>query len=128
MGQQQLLFIIIAVIIVGIAIAVGISIVSAQTVATFRDSIINDLNHLASYAYDFRIRLRSMGGGQGDYSGFTIPTKMKENEDALFTVVKAEVNSVVLCAASIDNPSNTVQVTVGVDGKINNWTFGGEFQ
>ena len=81
MGQQQILFVILAVIIIGIAITVGISIVSAQTLATNRDALINDLNHLGSYAYQYRIKLRCMGGGQGDYTSFSIPPKMGTNED-----------------------------------------------
>ena len=56
MGQQQLLLIILGVIIVGIAIAVGLSLFSAQSVQSNSDAIINDLNNLAAQAYQFRIR------------------------------------------------------------------------
>ena len=85
MGQQQLLLIILGVIIVGIAIAVGLSLFSAQSVQSNRDAIINDLNNLAAQAYQFRIRPTSMGGGQGDYTTFAIPTKMKTNENATYS-------------------------------------------
>ncbi|MCX5729611.1 MAG: hypothetical protein NTZ28_12390, partial [Nitrospirae bacterium] len=61
MGQQQLLLIILGVIIVGIAIAVGLSLFSAQSVQSNRDAIINDLNNLAAQAYQYRIRPTSMG-------------------------------------------------------------------
>ena len=81
MGQQQLLLIILGVIIVGIAIAVGLSLFSAQSVQSNKDAMINDLNNLAAHAYQFRIRPSSMGGGQGTYTGYTIPTKMKSNEN-----------------------------------------------
>lgn len=128
MGQQQILFIIVGVIIIGIAITVGISIVSAQTVATNRDAMINDLNHLASYAYQFRLRLRSMGGGQGDYTDFAIPPKLTVNEDGTYSVASANVNTITLRAASSENASNTIQVVVGSDGKISAWTFGGDFE
>jgi hypothetical protein len=128
MGQQQILFVIIGVVIVGIAITVGISIVSAQTIATNRDVMINDLNHMASYAYQYRLRLRSMGGGQGDYTGFVLPPKLKINEDATYSVVTVNSNAVTLLAASAENELNTIQVVVGSDGKINAWTFGGDFQ
>ena len=128
MGQQQILFIIVGVIVIGIAITVGISIVSAQTVATNRDALINDLNHLASYAYQYRIRLRSMGGGQGDYTSFSIPPKLRSNEDGTYSVASAQVNTISLCAASTENESNTIQVLVGSEGKITQWTFGGDFE
>jgi len=64
------LLVILGIIVIGVAITIGVSIVNAQTVSTNRDAIINDLNHPASYAYQYRLRLRSMGGGQGDYTSF----------------------------------------------------------
>ena len=128
MGQQQILFIIVGVIIIGIAITVGISIVSAQTIATNRDSMINDLNHLASYAYQYRVRLRSMGGGQGEYTGFAIPPKLTVNEDGTYSVTSANANTVSLTAVSTENASNTIQVVVGSEGKITAWTYGGDFE
>jgi hypothetical protein len=128
MGQQQILYIIVGVIIIGIAITVGISIVSAQTLATNRDALISDLNHLASYAYQYRIRLRTMGGGQGDYTGFVIPPKLSSNEDGTYTVASANVNSVSLIATSSENESSTIQVVIGSEGKITAWTFAGDFE
>jgi len=128
MGQQQLLLVILGVIIVGIAIAFGISLFGAQSIASNRDAMINDLNHLASFAYQFRVRLRSMDGGQGDYTSFAIPTKMTWNEDGTYSVNSAQVSSLTLLAVSTTNASNTIQVTVDSDGKLVNWSYGGDFQ
>jgi hypothetical protein len=128
MGQQQILFIIVGVIIIGIAITVGISIVSAQTMATNRDALVNDLNHLASYAYQYRLRLRTMGGGQGDYTDFVIPPKMAVNEDGTYTIAAADVNTLSLVAVSTENASSTIRVVIGKEGKITTWTFGGDFE
>jgi hypothetical protein len=127
MGQQQLLLIILGVIIVGIAIAVGLSLFSAQSVQSNRDAIINDLNNLAAQAYQFRIRPTSMGGGQGDYSTFTIPTKMQTNENATY-VASPTQNTIVFTATSAQNASNTVTVTIDSDGKLATWVYGGDFQ
>jgi hypothetical protein len=128
MGQQQLLLVILGVIIVGIAIAIGISLFGAQSIASNRDAMINDLNHLASFAYQFRVRLRSMGGGEGDYTSFTIPPKMTWNEDGTYSVNSAQVASLTLLAVSTTNASNTIRVTVDSDGKLMNWSYGGDFQ
>lgn len=128
MGQQQILFIIIAVIVIGIAITVGISIVSAQTVATNRDAMINDLNHIASHAYEYRLRLKCMGGGQGDYTSFAIPTKMSVNDGGTYSIASAEVNTISLMAVSSVNASNSIQAVVGSEGKITTWTFSGDFE
>ena len=65
MGQQQLLLIILGVIIVGIAIAVGLSMFTAQSINANRDAIISDITNMAANAYQYRIRPVSMGGGGG---------------------------------------------------------------
>lgn len=86
MGQQQLLLIILGVIIVGIAIAVGISMFSSGTIQANKDAIINDLNNLAANAYQYRIRPLTMGGGGGRYVNYAIPTKLQTNENATYAV------------------------------------------
>ena len=127
MGQQQLLLIILGVIIVGIAIAVGLSLFSAQSVQSNRDAIINDLNNLAAQAYQFRIRPISMGGGQGDYTSFTIPTKMRTNENATYTANPSN-NTIAFTAVSAQNSTNTVQVSIDSNGRLSGWSYAGDFQ
>jgi hypothetical protein len=126
MGQQQLLLIILGVIIVGIAIAVGLSLFSAQSVQSNKDAMINDLNNLAAQAYQFRIRPSSMGGGQGTYTGFAIPTKMKANENGTYapTVTAA---SVTIVATSKANTTNVITVVIDSDGKLGSWVYAGDF-
>lgn len=127
MGQQQLLLIILGVIIVGIAIAVGLSLFTAQSIQSNRDAIINDLNNLAAQAYQFRIRPQSMGGGQGDYTTFAIPTKMKTNENGTYSSSPSQ-NSIVFTAVSAQNASNSVTVTIDSFGRLGGWTYAGDFQ
>lgn len=72
MGQQQLLLIILGVIIVGIAVAVGISMFNDQAAATNRDEVVNDLVHYASAAQGFYRKPRILGGGGGSFSGMSM--------------------------------------------------------
>jgi hypothetical protein len=127
MGQQQLLLIILGVIIVGIAIAVGLSLFTAQSIQSNRDAIINDLNNLAAQAYQYRIRPTSMGGGQGDYSSFVVPTKMRTNENATYNSTPSQ-NSIAFTAISAQNPTNTVKVTIDSFGRLSGWSYAGDFQ
>jgi hypothetical protein len=90
-GQQQLLLIILGVIIVGIAIAVGLSLFSAQSIESNRDAIINDINNLNAHAYQYFIRPTSMGGGGGAFDvskgaakAYTIPGKMASNDNGTY--------------------------------------------
>lgn len=132
MGQQQLLLIILGVIIVGIAIAVGLSLFSAQSIQSNRDAIINDLNNLAAQAYQYMIRPSSMGGGQGSYGGFSIPSKMVTNENATFsigaTTAASGAMSLVFTATSTQNTTNTVTVNLDSQGHLNSWTYAGDFK
>ena len=127
MGQQQLLLIILGVSIVGIAIAVGLSLFSAQSVQSNRDAMINDLNNLAAQAYQFRIRPTSMGGGQGDYTTFSIPVKMKTNENGTYANANT-ANSITITATSAQNSSNYITVTIDSDGHLTGWSYYGDFQ
>ena len=128
MGQQQLLLIILGVIIVGIAIAVGLSLFSAQSIQANKDAIINDLNNIAAHAYQFKIRPSSMGGGQGSYSGYSIPSKMATNENASYSVSGATATAVTIVATSSANTTNTVTAVVDSDGRLGSWTYAGDFQ
>jgi len=127
-GTQQLMFIILGVLIIGIAIAAGVSMFNAQTVAFNRDSIISEMNELAAHAYAFRGRLRSMGGGQGDYSTYSVPSSLATTGSATYSVTQASQNSLTILAVSTQDPINTIQVLIDSEGKLENWTYAGNFQ
>ncbi|MBI3578846.1 MAG: hypothetical protein HY276_02970 [Ignavibacteriales bacterium] len=128
MGQQQLLLIILALILVGIAIAAGISIFNAQRVKTNLDDIISDLNLLAANAYQYRGRPTTMSGGQGSYVGYVIPKTLASNESANYKISTQTVTSITIVATSVQNTTNTVTVVVDSDGKLGAWTYAGDFQ
>ena len=114
------------VIVVGIAIAVGLSLFSAQSIQSNRDAMINDLNNLAAMAYQYRIRPASMGGGEGTYTGFTIPAKMQTNENAKYAST-AHADEIEFVATSAQNRTNTITVKCDGDGRLHGWTYTGDF-
>jgi Tfp pilus assembly protein PilE len=71
MGQQQLLLIILGVIVVGIAVAVGITMFSDSATNANRDALTNDLVNLASRAQQFYRRPTSLGGGSNSFNGLS---------------------------------------------------------
>jgi len=71
MGQQQLLLIILGVIIVGIAVAVGITMFQDNAVDQNRSSVIGDLTTLAAKAQQYYSKPVSLGGGGNSYVGLT---------------------------------------------------------
>ncbi len=63
MGTQQILLIVLSVIIVGIAVAVGITMFNAEATNSNRQAIMGDMNNLASSALAFYKTPATHGGG-----------------------------------------------------------------
>lgn len=131
MGQQQLLLIILGVIIVGIAIAVGLSLFSAQSIQANKDAIINDMNNLAAHAYQYYIRPVSMAGGGGMYDNYAIPSKLSSNENATYsaTITTGKGGSIEFTGTSTSTANaSTVVANVDAAGVIHFTSFTGDFQ
>jgi len=105
MGQQQLLLIILGVIVVGIAVAVGISMFTDNAISSNRDAVTNDLVNLASRAQQYYRRPSMLGGGQGSFSGITADvsglrklTSMPngQNANGTYSIVSSSRSSLVL--------------------------------
>jgi Tfp pilus assembly protein PilE len=91
MGQQQLLLIILGVIVVGIAVAVGITMFSDSAVNANRDALSNDLVNLASRAQQYYRRPTSLGGGGNKFDNLTLITQLTNkpsNANGSYTLTK----------------------------------------
>ncbi|HTK82281.1 MAG TPA: hypothetical protein VL633_08325 [Bacteroidota bacterium] len=128
MGQQQLLLIILGVIIVGIAIAVGITMFSSASVQSNKDALVNDLNNLAANAYQYKIRPSTMGGGQGSYASYNIPTKLLSNDNGAFTATSASSTQITLKGASSAYAGSSVTAICDSNGRLGSFTYAGQFQ
>lgn len=118
MGQQQLLLIILGVIIVGIAIAVGISQFGAHSTQANKDGVTSSLVNIAANAYQYKIRPTTMGGGGGSYVNYTIPTKMASDDNGVYTIqTEGTATTIVFRGTSSLNASYTADCTVDSLGK-----------
>lgn len=91
MGQQQLLLIILGVIIVGIAVAVGITMFQDNALSASRDAITADLVNLASKAQQYYRKPASLGGGGNSFTGITAVTTIvgaavATNDNATYSI------------------------------------------
>jgi len=84
MGQQQLLLIVLGVIIVGIAIAVGITMFRSNSITSNRDQVISDLNNLAAQAQQYYRKPTSMGGGSQSFVGFKPDSGMVNDANGFY--------------------------------------------
>lgn len=125
MGQQQLLLLILAVFIVGIAIAVGLSIFLSTSVSSNREAIINDLQNIGQYSYRYRLKPEPLGGGGRSYTGLFIPADLANNDNATYTYATAP--NLVTFTATSKFGYGTVEVELDTDGRLGNYTYTGEF-
>ena len=105
MGQQQLLLIILGVIIVGIAIAVGIAQFGAHSIASNKDGVSASLVNVAANAYQYKIRPTTLGGGGGAYTGYAIPGKMAKDDNGSYALGTVATNSIQILGTSNVNTS-----------------------
>jgi len=123
MGQQQLLLIILGVIVVGIAVAVGITMFNDSATSANRDAVTNDLVNLASRAQQYYRRPTALGGGGGSFAGLTIKHLTKTNGTTMingngeYEVTSVAADNIVLGGTGTEsgnNPSNPVHVQMTV--------------
>src|SRR2546426_9337190 len=103
MGQQQLLLIILGVIIVGIAIAVGISQFGANSTQANKDGVTSSLINVAANAYQYKIRPSTMGGGSNSYVGYAIPSKMQSDDNGNYSLTSTSGTTCLLKGTSSIN-------------------------
>ena len=72
MGQSQLLMIVLGVIIVGIAVAVGISQMGESALSANHDAVAQDNLRIVSQAQAWYRKPTSLGGGGSSFTGFTL--------------------------------------------------------
>jgi len=94
MGYQQLLLISLSVILVGIAVAVGISMFQDNAIFLNRDAITIDLVNLGSRAQLYYRRPFLFGGGQRSFAGLTLAdlTSKPTNENGTYRLKNATEN------------------------------------
>ena len=127
MGQQQLLLIILGVILVGIAVAVGITMFKDSAVSANRDAVTNDLVNLASRAQQYYRRPKTSGGGGGSFTKLTVGSGMKlltktssasvRNGNGTFTIVSNSASTLRLQGLGTEfgnDRTNKVKVVMNV--------------
>lgn len=87
MGQQQLLLIVLSVIIVGVAIAVGVTQFRSSAVDSNRQAVIGDLVNLAAKAQRYFRTPVQLGGGGQNFDGFVLSTVENQNANGNYDVV-----------------------------------------
>ena len=135
MGQQQLLLIILGVIIVGIAIAVGLQLFQSGSIGANQDAIVNDVMNISAHADQWRIRPTSMGGGggsfgDGDGGGYQLPQRLDETGNGTYTAQGDGMVLTVVGTSTIHNGTVTLTYNASEDDDDlkYTWVFTDDFE
>ncbi len=96
MGQQQLLLIVLAVIIIGIAVITGILIFRQSAIDQKRDQVINEGMTVANNAVQYYNKPTSLGGGGYSFTGWEIPSQLKTSPNGTFAETVSSDNVVII--------------------------------
>ena len=122
MGQQQLLLIILGVIVIAIAVAVGITMFSDNAVHANRGAVINDLVNLAARAQQFYRRPTALDGGGNSFVGLTADaggisklTNQATNANGTYSIQSAGTTTgVVIRGVGTEHSDETNYVTMEI--------------
>lgn len=113
MGQQQLLLIIVGVIVIGIAIAVSMTLFRSHSIDEKRNLLMNEGSSLASLAMSYYKKPASLGGGGSSFIGWTVPADMNTTATGSF-VSTAYDDSLVITATGNEVVTGTDSVKVKI--------------
>lgn len=121
MGQQQLLFIVLGVIIVGVAIIMGIELFGVNAVESKRNEVINEAFHLTTLAWNYYKKPTTYGGGSYSFEGWDVPPELQVTASGTFSAT-ATKDSVVIIGTGNE------EVTAGDSVKIRCTVFPHDYQ
>ena len=124
MGQQQLLLIILGVLIIAVAIAAGFGMFRAGSITVNRDAMVNDMNIIASSAQEHYIRPAMMGGGEGTFDGYILPSRLASTGNGIYRA-ESNGNELIVTGDSVlhEDVSITLTITMAEDGWNYNWDW-----
>ncbi len=98
MGQTQLFLVVLGMMLIGIAIYVGVSMFSANTMEDSRNAIIVDLQNFAARANVYYWKPATQGGGGKSFANITMSHvyPMDENANARYHIESAQDDQCVI--------------------------------
>jgi hypothetical protein len=119
-GQQQILLIVLGLVVIGIAVAVGMSLFRAHAISSKRDILTNETIDMAAQAISYYKRAREFGGGGKSFIGWEIPAQVQNTINGSYIIGEVYNDHVILIATGTEvvtgNDSIQVKTTVYPSG------------
>ena len=109
MGQTQILMIILAVIIIGIAVTVGITQFGESSVAANQSALAGDCQRAVAAAQNWRKKPTGLGGGNNSFTGVTLPKLGigAANQNGTYTLTPSDDGTAVTCTGTSASEKNS---------------------
>jgi hypothetical protein len=119
-GQQQILLIVLALIIVGVAIAISVQLFRANAIEAKRDILVEETTYLGTMAIQYFKKPTELGGGNQDFTGWQIPSQMIQTANGNFMIAAVTADEVTITGTGSEVVTGTdsikVQTIVTADG------------
>jgi hypothetical protein len=118
MGQQQFLLVVLGMILVGIAIAVAVTMFQAHAIDSSRNALINDLLFFATKARAYYWKPANLGGGNHDFSNLTMNnlSTFSENDNGRYYIESAATAEIVIVGVGrMVSGDDTVRVRMHIN-------------
>ncbi|TDJ07471.1 MAG: hypothetical protein E2O67_02525 [Deltaproteobacteria bacterium] len=112
MGQQQLLLIVLALIIVGIAIAVSIQLFRSNAIESKRDILIVETTSLGLMALQYYKKPAELGGGSKSFEGWKIPSQLRTTENGNFKISTTSATELIITGTGTEVGTGTDSIEV----------------
>jgi len=112
LGQQQLLLIVLAIIIVGISIAVSIQMFRTNAIEQKRDLLIEETTSLGYMAIQYYKKPSELGGGSKSFLGWTIPSQMVVTANGNFMTSTVAASQVIITGTGTEVVTGTDSIEV----------------
>ena len=116
MGQQQLLLIVLGVIIVGVAVAVGVTQFRSSAIDSNRQAVISDVVNLAAKAQRYYRTPESLAGGGQDFDGLYLSAVDTGNANGSYSLSTSAPSGATYVAGSVSPCDTSDHQTVYIIG------------
>jgi hypothetical protein len=109
----------ILIIVIGIAVAVGISLFNSSAVQANRDAVVIDCMNIQSMAMQYYRKPATLGGGNNSFIGFEISNGLKETANGNYSIENINDNTLTIIGVGKEtgrDGSNPVKVIIRVNG------------
>lgn len=120
MGHQQTLLIVLAVLIIGIAMALALDLFETNRIENEKAYITHDIKNIAEHAQRYK--------SEGTFTGYSIPAELQEKNDAKYVCISTSTY-ITITAISKRNPKNQISATLQKNKSVlEDWKYTGDFQ